>query len=161
MSNRRKPAEVQHRLGNPGKRPAPKVVEIVPPPEPDTFAVPDLLDGEGGAAWELIVEGARPWLAAADLPLMLLVADGFSRRSRLSEILAAEGLVLVTEKGYRYAHPAVGMIASLEKQLGQWLSLLGLTPTDRGRLGLTLAKDEATQLELLRAVARSRRTKGT
>jgi|GEM_PF-3744871 len=142
------PVERRKRLGNPSKRPLPKVVELVPPPPADAFDPPEQLEGEARAAWMLVAEAARPWLAEADRPLLLMLAEGFGRRALLAAMIEQQGPVMVTERGYRYSHPAVGQLATLERQLTSWLGVLGLTPTDRARLGLVLAKSQSTLNEL-------------
>jgi phage terminase small subunit len=51
-------------------------------------------------------------------------------------LLQSEKLVTRTRAGARRVHPAVAEIRTLERQMTIWLSLLGLTPTDRARLAL-------------------------
>ncbi len=92
------------------------------------------------ALWATVTEFAGHWLAPSDMPALLMLAEGFDRRAEWQARLEQESEVLYTDKGYAYANPRVGMLATLEKQLTSWMSLLGLTPTDRSRLGLAEVK---------------------
>ncbi|MGI8515380.1 MAG: P27 family phage terminase small subunit [Acidimicrobiia bacterium] len=152
------PIERRKKLGNPGKRPLPKVIELVPPPPADAFDPPEPLEGEAKAAWLLVADAAKPWLAEADRPALLMLAEGFGRRALLVAMIEQQGPVMVTAAGYAYSHPAAGQLATLERQLTSWLGLLGLTPADRAKLGLALAKS-GTQLEKLRAASGSKKAR--
>ena len=153
------PIERRKKLGNPSKRPLPKVVELVPPPPADAFDPPEPLEGEARAAWLLVAEAAGPWLAEADRPLLLMLAEGFGRRALLIALLEAQGPVLRTDRGYVYSNPVAGQLATLERQLTSWLGVLGLTPADRARLGLVLAKSQSTLNELRASKKSTVRTK--
>jgi phage terminase small subunit len=48
--------------------------------------------------------------------------------------------VLYTDKGYAYANPLFGMLNTVENDIVKLLSLLGLTPTDRSKLGVAEVK---------------------
>jgi len=64
--------------------------------------------------------------------------------------LAEQGWVLYTDRGYAYLNPAAGALSTTETQLTKWMSLLGLTPSDRGRLGVAEVKAQSA-LERIRA----------
>ena len=66
------------------------------------------------------------------------------------EKLKATDYVMLTDKNYAYANPLVGMISTIETDMVKILSLMGLTPADRSRLGLAEVKAAST-LEKLRA----------
>jgi len=144
-----KPAEKKRALGNPGKRALPSAKNLValPQMQPD---VPRHLGPEGAAVWRHVMDKAGKWLAETDAPILLLLAEGYDRRAFMLRVLADEGWSVMTDKGYPYKHPLVSPLADLEKQLSSWLSLLGLTPSDRSRLGLAEVKAAST-LEKLQA----------
>ena len=72
------------------------------------------------------------------------------RRAEYVARLANDGYVLFTDRGYAYQHPIAGMLTALEAQITKWLSLLGLTPSDRGRLGVAEVRAQSA-LERIRA----------
>ena len=100
---------------------------------------------------------AGGWLAKSDaLVLIPLLRDGLDRRRAILEYLAEVGWSYESVGplgNKRYAHPEVVELRNLEKQITQWLSLLGLTPTDRARLGVAevRARSKLEELEERRA----------
>ncbi len=58
----------------------------------------------------------------------------------LTARLEVDGVVLFTDKGYAYAHPAWGMRTATEERIYKWMSSLGLTPSDRARLGIAMVQ---------------------
>lgn len=139
------PNERKRRRGNPGKRPLPKPSSVTAVPAlTEVSAVPDHLGPAGSWLWETVTTYADHWLAPSDEPLVRMVCEAADRRARLVARLEADGEVLFTEKGYAYQHPAVGMVSTLDAQVTKWLSLLGLSPTDRTRMGLVEVKAAST-----------------
>lgn len=155
MAVRSVPTERKRALGNPGKRPLPdrsKVVAL----SPMMPLMPESLGVEGERFWLAAVDSARPWLAESDFHLLRLTAEAFDRRAFLLAQLADQGWTIVTDKGYPYKNPLVQALSDLEKQIGAWLSLLGLTPSDRSRLGLAEVKAQS-KLEQMQAERDKRR----
>jgi len=140
------PIEKKRALGNPGKRALPEISEthaITP-----IGSAPATLGEAGQEAWEQLTS-ASPWLGESDRQLVVQFCEKADRRAELVEKLAATDYVLLTDKGYAYANPMVGMISTLESEMVKMMSLLGLTPADRARLGLAEVKAQST-LEKLR-----------
>lgn len=141
------PIEKKRALGNPGKRALPSMQ--------DTFAIEALkaapinLTGAGLDAWNQISSNS-PWLSESDLTLLSLYCDKVERHVEMVAKLKATDYVLSTDKGYLYSNPLVGMISTVESEMVKILSLMGLTPADRSRLGLAEVKAAST-LEKLRA----------
>ena len=148
MPNPPVPIERKRALGNPGKRALPKVSEtavVVPISD-----APEHL-GEGGlAAWHQITRTA-PWIGASDQGLLVSLCEKIERRDKMVEQMANDQFVIVTDKGYPVANPLVGMLSTIETDIVKMMSLLGLTPTDRTRLGIAEVKAQST-LEKLRAL---------
>jgi len=87
---------------------------------------------------------------------MLMLCEKYDRREMLLAQLENEPLVLVPENGSRaQPNPLVAMIDQVEKDIVSLLSLLGMTPTDRARLGLAEVKKQST-LEKLRSQREAR-----
>lgn len=133
------PTERKRALGNPGKRPLPDKSAVVSL-SPVGDVVPDSLGIDGRRFWVAALESARPWLAESDRHLLLLTAQAFDRRAFFLAQLSEQGWAIVTDKGYPYKNPLVQALTDLEKQIGNWLSLLGLTPSDRSKLGVAEVK---------------------
>lgn len=94
------------------------------------------------------------WIAPSDLTTLRHYCEAIDRRSGLMAELAEQGTVLYTDKGYAYLNPAHGALATTETQITKWLSLLGLSPSDRGRLGVAEVKARTKIEELAERAAR-------
>lgn len=138
-----KPIEEKRRLGNPGKRPFPKpsnLVALAPlvvlPASPDPQSGDELIS-------RILATSASAWIAEPDrLLLLTLVKDAWDERrdlQKLAEQCTPRDALLIRRSQ-----------RDLEKQLTAWLSLLGLSPTDRSRLGVAEVRAR-TKLEELRA----------
>lgn len=147
-----KPTELKRRLGNPGKRPLPAgTLALAVVPDPSEIEAP----ADASELLERVWSHAGSWIAKSDAAALVpLLADGWNRRQRLLELLDSQGWSY--QSGNRiYPRPEALMLAELEKQITAWLSLLGLSPTDRSRLGVAEVKAR-TKLEEL-AERRARR----
>ena len=144
----RKPTEVKRALGNPGKRALPRALALVEHAGA-TLEPPDTLQDEGAAEWRHVLSNAS-WIGPTDLRNLRLHCEALDRRGHLLAELASQGWVLYTDKGYAYQNPAAGALATTEAMITKWLSLLGLTPSDRGRLGVAEVKARSA-LERIRA----------
>jgi P27 family predicted phage terminase small subunit len=145
------PIERKRALGNPGKRALPKPGEIA---IIGAVAEPPVDLGEKGLeAWNRILDTARAWTGATDFDLLAAYCTKVDRHAEMVEQLSNSNnaFILFTDKGYAYANPLVGMISTIESEMVKMLSLLGLTPTDRSRLGLAEVKAQST-LEKLKAL---------
>jgi hypothetical protein len=104
------------------------------------LAVPEPIEplGEAGLAfWQTAYSVS--WISAtSDLYLVQLLASGFDERQALKTALEQD----------LANRPLRASLRELDKQLISGLSLLGFTPSDRSRLGLSEIKTE-TKLEAL------------
>lgn len=141
-----KPTEQKRRTGNPGKRALPQPLTIIAAVPYDTEPPATLAD-EGIREWRHILTSA-PWIGPSDLRNLRLYCEALDRRSLLMAELADQGYVLYTDKGYAYLNPAHGALATTEAQITKWLSLLGLSPSDRSRLGVAEVKARSKLEEL-------------
>lgn len=139
-----KPLEVKRRIGNPGKRPLPDRVS--------TARLPGVVEGEpvptparplrvaGKAMWRRIWSSGAFWLARlADAESVLLLCEQIDERQVLRKN--------VLKNGDRFDRAALRV---LEKQIMHGLAVLGLTPTDRARLGVAEVKVESMVARLRR-----------
>ncbi|MDH6108869.1 P27 family predicted phage terminase small subunit [Kitasatospora sp. MAP12-15] len=98
--------------------------------------------------WDHVVSGAV-WLAETDRPPLVMLCEKVDRRADFRQLLAESSAVLYTDKGYAYAHPVVGMLSTIETEIGKLFSVLGLTPTDRTRMGVAEVKARNAFEEML------------
>jgi len=97
------------------------------------------LSDAGQKMW-LDVRAMAPWIANTDARLLVELCEKMDKKYELKEKLAASDYVLYTDKGYAYANPLFGMLNTVENDIVKLLSLLGLTPTDRSKLGVAEVK---------------------
>lgn len=144
----RKPTELKKALGNPGKRAIPKALSVVARAPADTDP-PATLGDVGAAEWRRTLT-VCPWIGPSDLSILRLYCEALDRRSSLIAYIADTGTVLYTDRGYAYLNPAQSALNTTEAQITRWMSSLGLTPSDRGRLGVAEVKAQSA-LERIRA----------
>lgn len=141
------PNERKRLLGNPGKQKLPDAHANAPLPALALDA-PDHLGKAGRAAWVLLAAECS-WLAHTDRVSVVLLCEKLDRRAAWIAQLAGADEVLLTDKGYAYPNPLVGMLSTLETEIVKLLSLLGLTPADRTRIGLGEVRRASKLAELL------------
>jgi hypothetical protein len=141
------PLERKRRLGNPGKRALPKegTITILPPAQ--------VLDPTGELTGlelreRIASSPAQHWIAEQDkLGLLELMCQAWDERIELKQAMvdAAERSLDYSDderrRWTRYMRDETiralrADVRRLEAQLTQWLSLLGLTPVDRTRMGV-------------------------
>lgn len=115
------------------------VLQVALPRAADLPA-PEGLGPVATQAWERITSHAGSWIAASDREALTMLVQAIEFHAALSSQILREGAVLQTDKGYAYAHPAVGMRATAEEHIRKWMSQLGLTPADRTKLGLAMVE---------------------
>ena len=134
----RKPIEQKRKTGNPGQRPLPDSRNVIALPQVKGDAPLHLSDA-GQKMW-LDVRAMAPWIANTDAKLLIELCEKMDKKYELKDKLAATDYVLYTDKGYAYANPLFGMLNTVENDIVKLLSLLGLTPTDRSKLGVAEVK---------------------
>jgi P27 family predicted phage terminase small subunit len=89
-----------------------------------------------------------PWIATSDGKLLIELCEKMDRKYELQAKMSQSDFVLYTDKGYAYANPLFGMLNTVEGDIIKLLSLLGLTPIDRSKLGVAevTAKGKLAQL---------------
>ena len=141
-----KPTEQKRKTGNPGKRPLPDLKNVISLP-PIKGDAPLHLSDAGQKMWA-DVRAMAPWIANTDGKLLIELCEKMDKKYELKEKLGATDYVLFTDKGYAYANPLFGMLNTVENDIVKLLSLLGLTPVDRSKLGVAevTAKGKLAQL---------------
>jgi hypothetical protein len=152
VARSRVPTERKRLLGNPGKRALPSDNVIAIAPAVGEVIAPVASGDELIRA--LLESAAAAWIAVPDrLALLELLREGWDRRRRLLDFVTEHGESYTTTAerggGVRYLlRPEAAELAALEKRLTGWLSLLGLTPSDRSRLGVAEVKAKSRLTEL-------------
>jgi P27 family predicted phage terminase small subunit len=141
-----KPTEQKRKNGNPGQRKLPDLKNVISLP-PIKGDAPLHLSDAGQKMWA-DVKAMAPWIANTDGKLLIELCEKMDKKYELKEKLAATDYVLFTDKGYAYANPLFGMLNTVENDIIKLLSLLGLTPVDRSKLGVAevTAKGKLAQL---------------
>jgi hypothetical protein len=144
---RPKPIEQKRRTGNPGGRPIPERSALVQlpgvgatPPEPLRP-----LGTPGRALWDRVWSAAAPWVSpVTDIELLQVLCEQVDERAALRVKVLSEG-------NWRDR----SQLRALDQQVVTALSLLGLTPTDRTRLGIAEVQAQST-LERMRSARGSK-----
>ena len=140
-----KPVEQKRLLGNPGKRRLPASGTV-------TALAPVLLErtSDGPIITELVESGVAAWIAATDMPTVRLAQRLWDDMERMRSALDVEW----TPKGH------AAYIATV-KELGVCLSKLGMSPSDRSRLGVAEVKARSKLEELMDRRTRTARSSPT
>ena len=142
-----KPTEQKRKNGNPGQRPLPDLKNVIALPQIKGDAPLHLSDA-GKKMWT-DVKAMAPWIANTDSKLLIELCEKMDKKYELKEKLAATDYVLFTDKGYAYANPLFGMLNTVENDIVKLLSLLGLTPVDRSKLGVAEVTTKGKLAQLL------------
>ena len=142
-----KPTELKRAQGNPGKRPLPNLATVTPLPQVKAEA-PKHLSKDMKKLWTDLRSHAV-WIADTDQPILEMLCEKLDRREDLIKKLKASDYVLFTDKGYAYPNPIVGMLSTLEVEIAKMFSQLGLTPTDRTKLGVAEVKARSVLDDLM------------
>jgi P27 family predicted phage terminase small subunit len=95
------------------------------------------------------VRELAPWVATTDGKLLVELCEKMDRKYALQAKLNASEFVLYTDKGYAYSNPLFGMLNTVENDIIKILSLLGLTPIDRSKLGVAEVTTKGKLAQLL------------
>jgi P27 family predicted phage terminase small subunit len=144
-----KPNEQKRRLGNPGQRALPDA-DSVTALEPLSDDIPPSLGPDGAELWEAVTKAGAAWLAPTDSLVLLMLCELYDRRAEYKKCLTDYGpLILRPGDGHLVANPAAQLLIQTEKQITEIASSLGLTPTDRTRIGLGEVKAKNAFEEML------------
>ena len=142
-----KPVEQKRKNGNPGQRKLPDLKNVIALPQIKGDAPLHLSDA-GQKMWT-DVRAMAPWIANTDAKLLIELCEKMDKKYELKEKLTATDYVLFTDKGYAYANPLFGMLNTVENDIVKLLSLLGLTPIDRSKLGVAEVTTKGKLAQLL------------
>jgi len=136
------PIEKQKKLGNPNHKS--KINLNFLNETKLASSPPKNLGEEGKRVWTTVVTFAH-WIGPTDAFTLELLATYADRRRKIQEELLIEGEVLTGQNGGKYLNPKTTLLISLDEKTIKLFSLLGLTPTDRTRLGINSVDSKMVQ----------------
>ena len=142
-----KPNEIKRRNGNPGKQKLPDLNKVIALPR-FSAEPPAHLSEVGCELWREVLNLA-PWIANTDGTILLELCEKMELKKQIQDQLKPEQFILFTDKGYAYQNPLFGMLSTVQGDIVKNLSLLGLTPSDRSKLGVAEVKARGKLEELL------------
>ena len=144
-----KPTVVKMLQGNPGKRALPKGE-----PKPDAGRLPSAprwLSDEAKREWKRLAP--RLWrvglLTEVDGTALGLLCEAFAQYVAAKAVVDREGMLLMSEKGNAYQHPAAGLMTQARGELMKWSREFGMTPAARSRISVQAADDAPTLADML------------
>jgi hypothetical protein len=133
-----KPIERKRRVGNPGKRPLPTDVVVLPRAD-ESIEPPRPLVAAGLQLWERVWAAGSAWISSAtDIEAVLILCEQMDERSALRARV-------IRSNDWRER----SALRALDAQVMAGLSALGFTPSDRARMGVGEV-GEVDELEALR-----------
>lgn len=132
------PLERKRALGDPGKRGLPAYDETFKiEPTLEIPEAPSHLGEHGLEAWQRIWGPCRQWISAeVDIGIVRRYCEAVDDLIGMRAILRDEGYQVDAPGGAKKAHPMIKAIRDVENLLTKYEGLMGLTPSDRARLGL-------------------------
>lgn len=126
--------------GRPGKRP----LTNEPKPPPVAPECPDWLADEAKAEWRRVAPKLERLglLTEIDRTALAAYCQEYARWVEAEAVLAKEGTVVKTEKGYLYQRPELGIARKALQSIKGWCAEFGLTPSSRARMNLPEQPEE-------------------
>ena len=144
-----KPTALKVLQGNPGKRALPKGE-----PKPDSGRLPSAprwLSDEAKREWKRLAPRlhAVGLLTEVDGLALAMLCEAFAQYMAAKTVVDSEGMLLVSEKGNSYQHPAAGLMTQARGELMKWAREFGMTPAARSRISVQAADDAPTLADML------------
>lgn len=152
--NKALPVERKRALGNPGHQKLPKLAAVSVLPVASVDAPAHL--GDVGRAAYLHVVSTCPWVGASDVFSLVKMCEMLDEVAVWQRDIEARGMVLETPNGTLQAHPLIAHVRDARKQIFALASLLGLSPSDRGRIGAGEVQAKSKLQALIDAEKRSK-----
>lgn len=144
------PTALNKLRGNPGKRPLPKG-EPMPATADRVPSAPRWLSEEARAEWKRLAPRlhAVGLLTDVDGTALALLCEALAQYLAAKRIVDREGMLLTSDKGNAYQHPAAGLMTSARSELLKWMREFGMTPSARTRISVEAAAAEPSLADLL------------
>lgn len=106
---------------------------------PDVPELPDTLlpGGAGARRWSRLWRESKSWLnPGVDHHILVRLCEAEDLRHGMKAALNQEGFYVTGSTGQLRPNPLIDKLTRLDDQITKYESLCGLTPSDRGRLGV-------------------------
>ena len=148
-----KPTAVKILQGKPGHRPLP-----ANEPKPDSGRLPSAprwLSDEAKREWKRIAPRlhAVGLLTEVDGLALAMLCEAFAQYMAAKTVVDSEGLLLMSDKGNSYQHPAAGLMTQARGELMKWAREFGMTPSARTRIVVDTESAEPSLADLLAEAA--------
>lgn len=101
------------------------------------------LDDLAVAAWQELWTSGRQWLSVQrDGRVLRRLCLAYVEEAHLRARLAEDGPFVSGQRGGLVAHPAVTMLRVLETAITKWEGLCGFNPSDGGRIGIRVGRQQ-------------------
>lgn len=115
-----------------------------------------LPDGPGAKRWERLWREARSWLnPGVDHHILVRLCEAEDMRHGMKQALDLEGFYVHGSLGQLRPNPLIDKLTRLDDQITKYESLCGLTPSDRGRLGVGEVQGQGDESPLAAILARA------
>ena len=130
-----KPTAIKALEGNPGKRPLNK---NEPKPQPTAPKCPSWLTADAKKEWRRLSKEleAMGLLTRVDMAAFAGYCQAYARWKEAEEFISKHGSILKTSTGYIQQIPQVSIAQQNLKQMRNFCSELGLSPSARSRLSI-------------------------
>lgn len=137
-----KPAVLSLLDGNPGKRP----IKQEPKISNKTPKMPPHLNEEAKKEWKRVIKilGPSKILSEADGTILGMYCESYARWCEAAEEVKKIGLIVKSPNGWPMRSPYLDIVDREKKNMMQYLSSLGMTPTSRAGLGNIVEQPEDT-----------------
>lgn len=148
------PTAIKVLRGNPGKRALPKG-EPRPARGDRAPSAPRWLSEEARAEWRRLAPRlhAVGLLTEVDTQALGLLCEAFAQYVAAKAVVDREGMLLMSEKGNAYQHPATGLMTQARGELMKWAREFGMTPSARTRIVVDTESAEPSLADLLAEAA--------
>lgn len=129
-----------------GPRPSNKNRMVPVPARGGSVKVPEAPDhftDEMKQLWEAIWQGGGGFYVDSDAMSIGRYVELTARRRQLLDTAETEGYLVAGSMGQPVAHPALKLAAETEVLIGRLECLLGLNPSDRVRLGISILEQQS------------------
>lgn len=142
------PTVIKKLRGNPGKR---KLNGAEPRPAARIPTAPRWMSAEGKREYRKL---ARLLLGAGllteiDGVALAMMCEALDVYRRAKEAMGGEGVVVTSDKGNSYQHPALGVMNGARSDVLRWAREFGMTPASRTRISVEGAGEEESLADIL------------
>jgi P27 family predicted phage terminase small subunit len=119
---------------------AKRVATLAVEPVAKAPAPPRTLKAPGRAAWQAVFAQCSSWLTESDDTIVERLASLHDERAELQSAIAKAGRTARGSQGQVVTHPLIEQLRAVEASISRVEQTLGFGPSNRFRLGVTVAK---------------------